>query len=205
MWFVFIGHRAPSNDGRDDLLVGVGADLGKAVARNAPDLLAMVTAPPPPPPPPVTTATPARVGPTDRDTVYGGYIARADLTSRSPNPLRFRKAELPAVGDRVGCGREADALRSATGQRTLRAIMDNVGFVVGPGMVAGAFVYSESCGGVDCSAEQKIGASLIGGLGVGIALFEIIYSPSRSDVTAAPRENLLSCIAGADRSLLDPR
>ena len=154
MWFVFIGHRAPSNDGRDDLLVGVGADLGKAVARNAPDLLAMVTAPPPPPPPPVTTATPARVGPTDRDTVYGGYIARADLTSRSPNPLRFRKAELPAVGDRVGCGREADALRSATGQRTLRAIMDNVSFVIGPGMVAGAFVCSESCGGVDCTGSS---------------------------------------------------
>jgi hypothetical protein len=26
MWFVFIGHRAPSNDGRDDLLVGADAD-----------------------------------------------------------------------------------------------------------------------------------------------------------------------------------
>jgi hypothetical protein len=188
-------------------LLGADADLGRAVARNAPDLLAMVApaaAPPPPPPAPAAPAAP--IGPIDRDNVYGGYIARSDLVARSPNPLRFRKAELPAVGDRVGCGREADALRRATGRKTAKALTKIAGIAVGPAMIATATLVSSACGGADCSTDTKTAVWATGGAGIGVSVFAIAaMSSSTSDSTSGAREDLLSCMAGADRSLLDPR
>ena len=181
-------------------LLGADTDLGKAVSRAAPDLMAMV--------PKVVVEDPSKqldrrpIGELVWDDVYGGYIAKSDLDARVANPIRMKKAELPKIGDTVGCGREADALRKVH----VRNFARGTTLAIAPAVLASSLY---ACTQLGAEADAAFGMCVFGSAFSAVGSIPTFMGPQRTyrkwlpELTSSTR-SLLSCISTRERHLLTP-